>query len=167
MIYSKEATLLEMEPNHHLNLSDVFLTAIAEGGPWASDCVWDKGGGGREEGPLAEPEPVTGPWVYTEAVYLFLIQTLNHLGLPGNNVLPLIQCLTREHTVPNKGAYGAEQGICKILWEYYWHSVNEGVITKTDVETLLQGVELLFEMKLNQNKCLWYLMSTGCEQDGS
>ena len=27
----------------------------------------------NDGGPLAEPEPVTGPWVYTEAVYLFIV----------------------------------------------------------------------------------------------
>ena len=29
---------------------------------------------------LSEPEPVTGPWVYTEAVYLFFLA-----GLPNEN----------------------------------------------------------------------------------
>ena len=51
------------------NMAWIFLTAIAEGGPWASDWAWLNNGWG----PLAknQPEPVTGPWVYTETVYLF------------------------------------------------------------------------------------------------
>ena len=54
--------------HHH-----VFLTAIAKGGPWASDWAWQNNEWRDDNGPLAknQPEPVTGPWVYTETVYLF------------------------------------------------------------------------------------------------
>ena len=65
----------------------VFLTAINEGGPWASDCVWhEEEEGGRREGPLAknQPEPVTGPWVYTEAVYLFCMNINIHVFINAN-----------------------------------------------------------------------------------
>ena len=55
----------------------IFLTAIAEGGPWASDCAW------QNEWTFSEPEPVIGPWVYTEAVYLFTFSQLTCLAVLG------------------------------------------------------------------------------------
>ena len=70
----------ELVPNEHrgTHCVFVFLTAIAKGGPWASDCTW------QNECTLSEPEPVIGPWVYTEAVYLFKLHKTSKIPVWWN-----------------------------------------------------------------------------------
>ena len=70
----KSTTTWSMSSCSSAPSSFIFLTAIAEGGPWASH--WQNEGWLMEGWwwrTLSEPEPVTGPWVYTETVYLFIL----------------------------------------------------------------------------------------------